>query len=559
MFLRTVKVRRKTHTLEYVQLVQNNRDPETKTSKTNILYNFGRIDKIDLASIRRLIGSLSTLLEPEEISKIRDKINPDNNIKFLGARQLGGSWFMDCLWKQLEIDKTLNQLLKQRNYQTPIERLIFSMVSNRALEPYSKLGIEDWVKDIVWIRDLPEVEVHQLYRAMDFLLEASDEIQHDIFFKVADLFNLEVDLIFLDTTTTYFEVETEDEYTEAGIALRKRGYSKDNHPELTQIVIAFAVTRNGLPVRCWTWPGNTSDQSIVEQVKNDLCNWSLGRVIMVQDTGFNSDRNKRILQRAGGHYIIGEKLRSGPKAYPVEAVARGGKYQTLSNGLKCKEVIVGGDSAVRKRYVVVQNPDQAKRDRKKRDDIVAEAERRLEDLSQLSGKAHEKGACELRSHGVYGRYIRQSKTGKLFLNKEKIKQEEEFDGKFLVSTSDDFMKVEDIVMGYKQLFEIERVFRDMKHLVDIRPVYHRLADRIKSHVLLCWLAMMLIRLSENETGENWHQMKKTFCGLQIGIHEVDQNEVWNTNPVSLNMKKLLDKMKMPMPSRILHIKQMKKP
>src|SRR5271157_3805874 len=201
MFLRTVKIGRKNHTLEYAQLVHNTRDPETKMSKTNILYNFGRVDQIDLASIRRLIGSLSKLLDPEEIAAIKDKINPDYSISFIGARQMGGTWYLDCLWKHLQIDKTLNSLLKQRNYQTPIERLIFSMVANRALEPYSKLGIEDWVKDNVFVRDLSEVEVHQLYRAMDFLLEASDEIQHDIFFKVADLFNLEVDLIFLDTTT----------------------------------------------------------------------------------------------------------------------------------------------------------------------------------------------------------------------------------------------------------------------------------------------------------------------------------------------------------------------
>ena len=112
------------------------------------------------------------------------------------------------------------------------------------------------------------------------------------------------------------------------------GYSKDNHPELAQVVIAFAVTRTGIPVKCWVWPGNTADQDIVGQVKQDLNDWNLGRVVLVQDTGFNSERNRRILQGAGGHYIIGEKMRLGRDSTLPEALTRGGKYQKLANGLE---------------------------------------------------------------------------------------------------------------------------------------------------------------------------------------------------------------------------------
>jgi transposase len=146
--------------------------------------------------------------------------------------------------------------------------------------------------------------VQHLYRAMDFLLEANEQLQKDVFFGVANVFNLEVDLIYFDTTSTYFETETTDDF-------RKHGYSKDRRPDLPQAIIGLAVTREGIPVRCWSWPGNTADLSIIKEVKKDLTGWHLGRVITVLDRGFVSEDNLKVLQQAGGHYIIGEKIRSG--------------------------------------------------------------------------------------------------------------------------------------------------------------------------------------------------------------------------------------------------------
>lgn len=243
--------------------------------------------------------------------------------------------------------------------------------------------MEHWVAEKAYVDGLPEVQVQQLYRAMDFLLEAHDEIQHDVFFSVASLFNLEVDLLFLDTTSAYFEIEGEDANIENDGELLKEGLrergaeGKNRRPDLSQVIVAFAVTRDGIPVRCWVWPGNTVDQNVIEEVKRDLNSWKLARIVLVEDTGFNSEKNRRILQGAGGHYIIGEKMRLGRTAKPAEALVRGGRYQTLDSGLKFKEVVVGGNSETRPRFVVALNPAEAERDRKKRDDIVAEAIRRL--------------------------------------------------------------------------------------------------------------------------------------------------------------------------------------
>ena len=551
MYIRTVKSNTTKGPTEYVQLCHNFRDKKAKRSKTEIIYNFGRADQLDVDGIRRLINSLARLL-PEEESELYTSKGKD--INFLGSRQLGGSWLLDQMWRRLGIDKTLSKLLSDREFQTPIERMLFAMVANRALAPSSKLNMEHWVENEVHIEGLPEVDVHQLYRAMDFLLEASEKIQHDVFFSVANLFNMEVDVLFLDTTTTYFEIEGEDEDTDEQDGYRKRGHNKDSRPELAQVVIAFAVTREGIPVRCWVWPGNTSDQSVVEEVKRDLNSWKLGRVVMVQDTGFNSEANRRILQGAGGHYIIGEKLRIGSKNTPNEALKQKGKYRTLENGLEIKESIVGGDSEARRRYIIIRNPEEATRDQKKRDDIVKEVEQRLSELKQLEGQPHEKAACNLRSHKVFGRYIRQTKTGKLKLNKAKITAEEHLDGKYLVSTSDDGLPAEDVVLGYKQLATIERVFRDLKHLIDIRPVNHRLSERIRAHVLLCWMAMLLVRVAENETQQTWFQMKKILSTIQLGFFQLPEGKVLQSNLLNKEQNALFKGLKLDKPPRYLKIK-----
>jgi hypothetical protein len=301
---------------------------------------------------------------------------------FLDSCLYGGTWLLDQLWERTGIAKALQRALADRKYEIPLERLVFSLVANRALAPSSKLHIEHWVAHEVHIEGLPSVDSQQLYRAMDFLQEHSDALQKTIFHTVADLFNLEVDLLFIDTTTTYFEIDGEDadfcevdengeERTHPGYRRRSK-HGKDNHPELSQVVICFAVTRSGIPVKCWSWPGNTSDKAIIDEIKSDLNLWDLGRTIYVEDTGFNSEKNRRMLRGAGDHYIIGERLRIGRNAEVHPALKHPGKFKKLENGLEIKDITLDADSTTARRYIIIRNPDEAKRDKLKRDDIVRE-------------------------------------------------------------------------------------------------------------------------------------------------------------------------------------------
>ena len=547
MHLRVTKAKQKSGVAEYVQLVQSVRNPETGVPQAQVIHHFGRREQLDLEALRRLIKSIGRFLD-DDTAAVTGVGSP---FTFLGARAVGATWFLDGLWKRLGIDKELRGLLAKRGFKTPIERLLFAMVANRALDPSSKLAMEDWVAKDVLIPDLAGVTSDQLYRAMDFLLAADAELQELVFFNAANLLNLEVDIIFLDTTSTYFEVETPDDPEDTRLHLRRRGESKDNHPELPQVKIGFAITREGIPVRCWTWPGNTGDQTVVDEVKRDLNGWKLGRVITVADTGFNSEKNRRMLQTAGGHYILGEKLRQGPKGLPVEVLSRPGRFKVLDDGLEIKEVTLKPDGTRARRHVIVRNPDEARRDKAKRDDILAEVKRRLEALKELDGEPHEKAECELRSHETFGRFVTQTPKGRLTLNRDKITQEELLDGKYLITSSDDSLTAEDIVRGYKALWRIERAFRDLKHVLDIRPVHHRLSDRIRAHVLLCWLALLLVRVAENETKQTWRAIRAELSRLHVGIHQTDHGEIWQTARPTKDQEALYTAAGLKPPSKIL--------
>ncbi len=514
MHIRTTTRHNKNGTVtRYVQLAQNVWDSKARRAAPRIVYNFGREDEVDKEALRRLARSIGRFLGSDAALPAEGGTGIPE-LRYVGSRPLGGAWVLNALWERLGVSKAIERLLVEHHYQSPVERALFALVANRALAPMSKLAVEEWVAEEVALPGLAEVPVQQLYRAMDFLLEHHDEVQWQVYTAVADLLNLEVDILYFDTTSTYFEVEDEDDEAGEGAGLRRRGYSRDHRPDLPQAVVGLAVTRTGIPVRCWVWPGNTADMSVVSQVKKDLVGWKLGRVITVVDRGFVSEENLKELQKAGGHYIAGERLRSG-KAETEAALGRAERYHWMQEGVEVKEIVVGEGEA-RQRYVLVRNEKRAARDRSQRAHLLARLERELSQLKQLKGQPHSRACCALLANPAYSRYLKTNRQGRPHLDRRKLREEARLDGKYLVRTSDDTLAAEDVALGYKQLAEVERAFRSLKHDLDLRPVYHRLEERIRSHVLICWLALLLIRVAENRTGETWRRLQRHLDRMQLG-------------------------------------------
>jgi len=410
-----------------------------------------------------------------------------------------------------------------------------------------RIGFERKKACLNWTIHL--VPVQQLYHSMDFLLEADSAIQHDVFFSVANLFNLEVDLLYFDTTSTYFETEGEDD-------LRKNGHSKDHRPDLPQAVIGLAVTRDGIPVRCWVWPGNTGDMSVIEEVKKDLNGWKLNRVISVIDRGFSSDDNLRYLQRAGGHYIAGERMRSGMENVE-QALSRPGRFKPVADNLEIKEVVVG-DGEARIRYILARNPKEAERDKSKRELILSKIREELVKLGDLGGEPHCKACCELIAHKSYGRYLKMDTQGQPHIDKAKVKSEERLDGKYLIRTSDDTLSSVDVALGYKQLYQVENAFRTLKTTLELRPVYHRIEDRIRSHILLCWLALLLVRVIENQTGESWTKLRRTLSRIQVAELKTSSGSITKTSNLNPEQKQLFKTLEIPEPPKVLDLSQNRK-
>jgi DDE family transposase len=516
MYLRrTTRRRRDGSEVGYLQLAHNEWDAKAGHSVVRVLHSFGREDQLDRGAIVRLIGSLQRVLDPGQALAATA-----GELRFVESRPIGGAWALDGLWRVLGIDRTLSGLLEGRRLDARAERVIFAMVANRALEPLSKLAASKWLCERAWIDGLPELDEDACYRAMDWLLEVHDELAEQVYFQTADLLNLEVDLLFFDTTSTYFEREQAeaDVLDEDGEimtpAFRTHGHSKDHRPDLPQVVIGMAVTRTGIPIRVWCWPGNSNDSELIRQVKDDLRAWRLGRVVWVADRGFASQENRRYLQRAGGHYILGEKLRGNGKEANI-ALARQGRYHTVAGNLRVKEVVID-DGVMRDRFVVCHNPDEALRDKAVREALIAQISDAITGSDALDAAARAKLAAQLQAKRGLKRFLRQTKSGLLRVDRAAVAAEAHLDGKFLLRTSDPTLSSEDIALGYKQLLEIERGWRDMKTTLDLRPVRHRKEDRIRAHVILCWLALLLIRLAETQTEQTWRNLRDELQRMHLG-------------------------------------------
>ena len=533
MYVRTIKRKNKDGSVvEYVQLAHNVRHPEKGYAKAEVVYSFGRRDQLDVAALKRLVNSLCRFLDPEDALKLQ---NQSGSLKFVTSKPYGGAYLLKHLWGRLNIKSCFEQALKNREFTAPIAEALFAMVANRALAPASKLAVEEWAAHDVYLENEQQLQVQHLYRGMDFLLEHQEAIQKEIFWSTANLLNLSVDLIFFDTTNTYFEID------DPGLSeLKAYGKSKQKRDDLPQVTIGLAVTREGIPIRCWVLPGNQHDAKCVDQVQKDLNDWQLNRVIWVMDRGMTSDENRRLLQRAGGHYILGEKLRGNELNRGV--LGRGGRFKEIEDNLQVKEVMVSQGSKNR-RFVIVYNPEQAEYDRQTRERVLERLRNELEALGPKQGKAK----CRLLNNQSMGRYLKELKNGNLKINQAKVKEEEKLDGKYLLSTSDNSLSAVEIALGYKQLFTVERAFRTLKSSLSLRPVYHTRDDRIRSHVLLCWLALLLVRVAEVETGQSWNKIKTSMERLHLGEFINKDGRILQRTELTKEQRNILKKLKIPYP------------
>ena len=544
MYLRKAERRnRDGSTVAYYALAENGWNPETGRSEARVIHSFGRADQLGTAALRRLVASINRVLEAGDGAAAEASLG---EIEIDAVFDLGVVLAARGLWEELGIGPAVRSCLARAGLAAPHAAALFAMAAQRLDAPGSKLACAArWLPEVAWLPEANGLAVDQLYRAPDVLAVWSEAIERDVFLRAADLFRLDVDLIFYDTTTAYFEIDEPDEDPEPWSGklyapLRQRGRSKEGRDGQPQVVIALAVTRDGMPVRSWVLPGNTADVTTVARIKEDLRAWRLGRCVFVGDAGLYSAENLAELSRGLGRYVLAVPMRR-VRDVEAEVLARPGRCRQVRDNLQVEEVWVG-EGERRKRYVLCLNPEEAARRQQQRAQVLAELEAELALLAARE-EDHPKAACALLASRRYGRYLGTDAQGRPRLDPAKVKAAERFDGKFVVITNDDTLSAEDVALGYKGAWLIEACFRRMKRTgLEVRPVFHWAARRIEAHVKLCVLALQTQRAAELRTGLSWARIAQALSGLKAVRYRSEGRTIVQRAKIGPELAELLKKL-----------------
>lgn len=554
MYLRTTKRTNKDGSVvKYYQLAHNERDPITKKPVAKLIHSFGRADELDRDQLVRLCRSIARVCNVEVIDPLDSQmplfsaVGLPLNLKLHRTYAYGIPLLAETLWERLGIGEVLRTICKKDNVRAPYERALLAMVANRLCEPESKLG--------TWLRWLPSVympsckdlKLDHMYEAMDLLYAHAAEVEEHVFFQTANLFNLKVDLIFYDTTTASFATDQEDED-----GLRRFGHAKEGF-WAPQVVVALAVTPEGLPVRSWVLPGNTADVTTVEKVKADLRGWDLGRAIFVADSAMNSETNRDQLSRACGKYLLATRMASVSEVKD-EVLTKRGRYNVIRDNLHAKEVIVG-DGERRRRYILCYNPKEATRQRKHRAEVVKILEHEL--ARHPDRKATAQWAIELLASLRYKRYLTVTKSNKIRIDRGAVREAAKYDGKWVLQTNDDTISLEDAACGYKGLMVIERCFRSLKRTrIKMTPMHHWAPRRIDAHVKICVLALLIERVAELGCGQPWSKIRQGLEELQISYFSTADHRFFRRNEANHKARTILKSLKISTPKLIQGIEKL---
>ena len=494
---------------QYLQIVENRK--EKGKVKQRVIATIGRLDRMQAKGrVETLIRSLSRFSERTMM------ILTGKSDVSAEAVKIGPPIIFERLWKETGIGKAIKGLLQNRRFEFDVERAIFLTVLHRLMVSGSDRFCERWRRDYL-LESTEDLDLHHLYRAMTFLGEElkdqedatpftprcnKDLIEESIFFDQRDMFS-SLDLVFFDTTSIYFEGQ-------GGETIGKRGFSKDHRPDLNQMVVGAIIDDKGKPVCCEMWPGNTTDVKtltpVIDRVRN---RFGIKRFCVVADRGMISADTIEELETRNISYILGARLRR-VKEIKSDVLSRGGRYSEVypegltskdPSPLKVKEVLHN-----EKRYIVCMNTRQARKDAADREAIIASLKEQLK-----------KGPKSLVGNKGYRKYLKVDKNSAR-VDTDKVKYESRFDGKWVLTTNTD-LSTEKIALKYKELWQVERVFRDVKTMLHTRPVYHQKDENIRGHVFCSFLALVLRKELErrlNAAGYvfEWSDIKQDLKALQ---------------------------------------------
>ena len=486
MFLRETKRMVAGKPVTYLFLVENKR-VDGKTQQ-KVIHSFG--NKADLIAS----GKYHEIWERFGIPEKRPPTMP-LDAKILSTTHFGYDSLLSALWKKLHLFDILDEASSETKIHFDFSEAIYCMVLNRLLEPGSKQHVMLW-KDTIGRPGFNEIQSQNLYRALDILTLEMDGIEEKLFATTQKLVSEPLDLVLFDTTATYFEGDGH------ATDMLQFGHSKDHRSDRKQIVVGVLMTGSGIPVCHGVFDGNESDAPIYREVLNDFAaRFKIRNIIMAADRGMVGDKTCETLSGLGYPYIMGARYRNDLLAQ--RAIESTKQFEVVRANLHVKDVLVKGS-----RFVVCYNPEEAEHSRKTREEI----------LKQLKNKlAKKSGTKELVSNQGYRKWINMS--GSATIDYEKVKDEEKYDGIYVLKTDTDLPAAE-IALAYKKLWKIERGFRDLKSELGLRPVYHWTMYRICGHVAVCFLALHAECVLDYLIHKTFPEM--TCTGIQHEKHSITE-------------------------------------
>ncbi len=515
----------------YLQIVENRW--EDGQVRQQVIASLGRLDRLmESGALDGLTRALARFCkEVEVVDALRE-----GDLRSTAVRKIGPALVFERLWAALGVGATLREFLNERRFGFDVERAVFLTVLHRLFTSGSDRAAEKWKGDYA-IAGVDALDLHHLYRAMAWLGTpqpkeeqggatpfaprcVKDEIEEALFARRQDLFT-ELDVVFFDTTSLYFEGE-------GGQTVGQYGKSKDHRPDRKQMVAGMVLDGQGRPVCCELWPGNTTDvKTLLPIVERLRLRFAIGAVCVVADRGMISRKTLDGLEAiAGLTYILGARMRR-QKEVKETVLGRGGRYEEVypksrdpkaPSPLKVKEVMVEG-----RRYIVCLNEDQAIKDAADRQAILAHL---AEQLKQ--------GDKSLVGNEGYRKYLKVD--GPHFaIDEAKVQSEARYDGKWVLRTNAN-LSAKDTALKYKQLWMVEQIFRTTKSILETRPIYHKCDETIRGHVFCSFLALMLKtelfeRLHERGQTYEWDDICRDLEALQETELEVKGECWWVRTPL----------------------------
>ena len=468
----------------YLQIVESRRDGAQV--RQQVIATLGRIEDLrDSGQLERLLRSGARFATKAIVVNALAEGTAAAN----AARRIGPALVFERLWEETGCRKVIEDLSGSRKYGFPLERAVFLTVLHRLFAGGSDRAADRWREDYT-IDGVEDIDLHHLYRAMAWLGEEQGEDQQDgatpfaprclkdvveeeLFARRRDLFS-KLDLVFMDTTSLYFEGE-------GGQTLGQRGFSKDHRPDLNQMILAVLLDGDGRPVCTEMWPGNTADVGSLAPVVDRLRKrFSIQRICVVADRGMISAETIAELEARGLFYILGVRERSDKRVRelvlddPAPFIPLTIAKRDKDIDYEAKAVALAG-----RRYIVCRNREEMKKDAAARATILAALERQLK-----------KGDKSLVGNKGYRRFLATPDDDHFVIDRAKAEEDAKFDGIFVLRTNTDLSPL-DAMLCYKRLWMVERAFRTSKSLFATRPIFHKLDETIRGHVSCSFLALVL--------------------------------------------------------------------